>query len=331
MTFLGLGFLIIAATTLFIILIWLFLNRKVFVVLRLVFFIAGYRNLSASIAINPSPNFNHKKDTAALRVITWNVRYFDNNAKHADSPNAVRRKMINYLRNLNADVMLFQDYVDYYGRETYSNISTMRDSLGYKYCYTTKDALGHNSNGDSEQGVAIFSRYPIVDTGKIKYPIQESIGYADIRYKNKTFRVLTTHLLSTGIHPSLEYDDGYRNYDSAMEYSKSVITRLKYFDQVHAQQAELVKQAVLKSPHPVIVTGDFNSVPSSYVYHIIKGNLDDVFVKKGFGLGHTYKGLSKTLRIDYLLVDPSFTILQYTSPRLLLSDHFPVITDLEWK
>ena len=240
--------------------------------------------------------------------------------------------MINYLKDLNADVMLFQDYVDYYSENIFSNISTFRDSLGYTYCYTTKDAGGHNSYGDSETGVALFSKYPITDSGKITYTmVHESVGFIDVLFKNKKVRVFTTHLLSTGIHPSLEYSAGLHEYDSAFLYGKSVIGRLKHYDQIHVRQAAVVKNEVDKSPYPVIVTGDFNSVPSSYVYHTIKGNLQDAFVKKGFGLGHTYQGLSKTLRIDYVLVDDAFSILQVTSPRLKLSDHFPVIADIAWK
>jgi endonuclease/exonuclease/phosphatase family metal-dependent hydrolase len=86
-----------------------------------------------------------------------------------------------------------------------------------------------------------------------------------------------------------------------------------------------------KSPYPNIVSGDFNSVPGSFTYHRIKGDLQDTFLKKGAGLGNTYVGLSPTLRIDYILADKSFDVLQYKSPTLFLSDHFPVIADLKWK
>jgi endonuclease/exonuclease/phosphatase (EEP) superfamily protein YafD len=99
---------------------------------------------------------------------------------------------------------------------------------------------------------------------------------------------------------------------------------------VHAKQAQFIKAAISKSPYPSIIGGDFNSVPSSYVYHTVKGNKQDAFIEKGFGLGHTYYGLSKTLRIDYVLADDAFKVLQVATPTMYLSDHFPIITDISW-
>lgn len=36
-------------------------------------------------------------------------------------------------------------------------------------------------------------------------------------------------------------------------------------------QANVVKQCIDESPYPVLVCGDFNSLPSSYTYHTVKG------------------------------------------------------------
>jgi endonuclease/exonuclease/phosphatase family metal-dependent hydrolase len=69
-------------------------------------------------------------------------------------------------------------------------------------------------------------------------------------------------------------------------------------------------------------------LPTSYVYHTIKGNLLDAFLKEGVGFGQTYIALSPTLRIDYILLDPKFKVTQFTSPRFKASDHFPVVADV---
>jgi len=84
-------------------------------------------------------------------------------------------------------------------------------------------------------------------------------------------------------------------------------------------------------PHPVLLCGDFNDVPNSYTYFHIKGNLQDAFLQKGFGIGRTYTSLSPTLRIDYLLASDHFRVLQCKKVELPYSDHYPVITDVALK
>ncbi|MBL7731929.1 MAG: endonuclease/exonuclease/phosphatase, partial [Chitinophagaceae bacterium] len=74
-----------------------------------------------------------------------------------------------------------------------------------------------------------------------------------------------------------------------------------------------------------------NDVPNSYTYFTIKGNLQDAFLKKGFGIGRTFSAISPTLRIDYILADRSFRVKQFNRIIKKLSDHYMLVTDLELK
>ncbi|HEV3325461.1 MAG TPA: endonuclease/exonuclease/phosphatase family protein, partial [Puia sp.] len=94
-------------------------------------------------------------------------------------------------------------------------------------------------------------------------------------------------------------------------------------------QAVEVRATLDKSPHPGIICGDFNDVPNSYTYATIRGNWQDSWLQKGFGIGRTYVNISPTLRIDYILADPRFTVLQCRKIPLPWSDHNPVEADLE--
>ena len=118
------------------------------------------------------------------------------------------------------------------------------------------------------------------------------------------------------------------NRQRLVKNGRSRIRLLKRYDSIHSRQAELFASVIAKSPYPVIAAGDFNSVPTSYVYHTIKGKLHDAFLRKGFGFGQTYIALSPTLRIDYILVEPRFKVIQATTPSYSASDHFPVIADI---
>jgi endonuclease/exonuclease/phosphatase family metal-dependent hydrolase len=74
-----------------------------------------------------------------------------------------------------------------------------------------------------------------------------------------------------------------------------------------------------------------NAVPSSYTYHLIKSNLQDAFLEAGSGIGTTFYKILPMLRIDYCLPDQRFNVTNCTVIQQKLSDHYPVITDLQWK
>ena len=82
-----------------------------------------------------------------------------------------------------------------------------------------------------------------------------------------------------------------------------------------------------KSPYPPIVCLDMNDVPTSYAYWKIRGNLNDAFLEKGFGIGRTFSSLLPTLRIDYIFAHPAMEVAQMATLNLRFSDHLPVIAD----
>ncbi len=332
-SFLALGYPILVIGMTLLMLLWVFVRWKT-ALLLLIMFLLGYKNLTSTLALNAPQKFNYKKDTTAIRILSWNVRYFNDNSRWV--ADTLRTGIIDFIRYADADIILLQDYSDWLKKQDYfSNVETIRDSLGYKYAFISNDFIDSVSYGGVIKGSAIFSRIPFLDTGKIIYKNitePESIIFADVLFANKKIRLYTTHLISMNIlpHTGLLEEQGKERYDSAYRYSKKIFHTIKYFDLIHANQADFIKTILSKSPYPSIITGDFNSVPSSYVYHTIKGNKQDAFIKKGFGLGHTYYGLSKTLRIDYILADKSFKYSQFTSPVLYASDHFPLIADIKW-
>ncbi len=329
MTFLALAFPITTSAFLLFITTWGFIKKKIAVLLFFVLLL-GYSNITSTIAINRPKDFDLKKNSSSFRLLSWNVRHFSNNARHAESPSSIRRQMINYIKQVNADVLLFQEFTEYNSPAIYSNINVLQDSMGYKYCYVGGDDVQYPSWGKTESGGAIFSRYPITDTGRINFAgliTPESLLYADIDFGGRKVRFLTAHLVSINLAKAQIYRED-KKIDSAFIYHSSTFTKLKHFDSLHSEQAEIISDAISRSNYPVIFSGDLNSVPSSYVYHTINGDLQDAFLEKGFGLGRTYYTVSPTLRIDYMFADRKLKIKQFTCPPVYLSDHFPLITDL---
>ncbi|MCY7423095.1 MAG: endonuclease/exonuclease/phosphatase family protein, partial [Chitinophagaceae bacterium] len=213
-----------------------------------------------------------------------------------------------------------------------SNIKLF-DSIGYKYYYLPKDDFQVNGDMTSTFGSIIISKTPITDTHRVNFPSapHESIVFGDVIFNSRKVRLATMHLVSLDLGAPDDRSEFYGRVDQNFLLRKSRMQKLKFYDSIHASQAEFVRQLLDKSPYPVIISGDFNSVPGSYTYHKIKGNLQDCFVEKGYGFGRTFSGLSPTLRIDYIMADKQFKVRQYTAPAMYLSDHFPVVTDVTWK
>ena len=110
----------------------------------------------------------------------------------------------------------------------YPNLDYMRDSLHYPYYY-----YSYEIDGDKQfTGNAIFSRYPIIDSGMIRYPrptLPEALMHADIRLKNRIVRVYTTHLQSVQLHKT-DYDkiDKIKEGDEGIvSNSKTIFSKVK--------------------------------------------------------------------------------------------------------
>ncbi len=330
LSFLTLGFVFTAFSMVVITIYWFFTNRRIGFLLLIVL-LFGYKNLSALYAFNFSA-FNQTKARGDLRILDWNVRHFVENGKMYDRPHAVRRKMFAYIQQMDPDVIMMQEFMEINSRDQYSNLKLF-DSLGYKYYYLPGDEFQVHIGITSVFGTAILSKTPISDTQRFHFPSAptESIIFGTINFNGRKVRLASMHLASLELGAPDNHSEFYGRVDKNFLLKKTRLEKIKYYDGIHAKQAEFVRELLDKSPEPIVLSGDFNSVPGSYTYHKIKGNLQDCFIKKGYGFGRTFSGLSPTLRIDYILVDRQFKVRQFTSPALYLSDHFPLIADLSWK
>ena len=81
------------------------------------------------------------------------------------------------------------------------------------------------------------------------------------------------------------------------------------------------------SRHPVIICGDFNDTPLSYAYHRLSKGRKDSFKEAGKGFAATFAPLWPLLRIDYILFPKEFSGISHHTPRINLSDHYPVIAE----
>ncbi len=329
-SFAGLGFAIVFILLVLFLLFWIVVNPR-YVLISLLALAIGWKAIAVFFAFHPAQTFTQQKQPKTLRVLSWNVARFIELKKNNNKGSQTRLEMMQQIKAQNADVLCLQEFYHATNKGLYNNIDTIK-AMGYPYFYYSWDGDG----GMQWFGQIIFSRFPIIDTGLVRYPrpgMPETLINADIIFSGDTIRFYTTHLQSVQFKK-----EDYRSLqeiknreDSLLQNSRSIFSKLKRGFIFRARQADIVKAITANSPHPYIITGDFNDVPNTYTYFTIRGNLQDAFLKKGFGVGRTYSGISPTLRIDYILATNHFFVEQFNRFPKKLSDHYMLVADLRLK
>jgi endonuclease/exonuclease/phosphatase family metal-dependent hydrolase len=330
-SFLGLAFPFMLLMIILIIAGWLILLKYRFALINGLVLLLSFKSIVVFFAFHHT-RFNYKKDPSSIRVATWNVDRFIEMKRNNNKGSQTRLNMLDLLKQQDADVLCLQEFHTSTLPDYYDNITPIQKELGYPYYYFSFDTDGDSLYYSS----IIFSRYPIIDSGLIRYPrptLPDVLLHADIKVNKDTVRIYTTHLQSLQL--------GKKDYerinkiksaeDSLLSNSRSILSKLKRGISNRSIQADIISDVLEDSPHPVLFCADLNDIPNSYTYHTVRGNMQDAFLKKGFGIGRTFTGLSPTLRIDYIFADDHFKIKQFNRIVKSLSDHYMLVADVELK
>lgn len=313
----------------FSILFWLIVKPKL-ALISIVTLLIGWQQISVFFALHAKAEFVKTKDKNVIRIVDWNVQSFNGLTKNKETKKHIREDAAATIIQLQPDIICLQEFNTSHLQGVQSD-NLLLFAKNYPYHYFSKDYK--RSNGMYQSGCIIFSKYQIIDSGRIKYRVAESLIYADVVKDKDTFRIYTTHLQSfkfrkedyDGMEKIAEQDE------EALVASKNIFIKMKLAFKRRGVQAKTVKEELDKYTLPSVVCGDFNDVPNSYTYFHIKGNRQDAFLEKGFGIGRSFIALAPTLRIDYILPDNNFEIKQFDMVDEGLSDHIMLVTDLVLK
>lgn len=190
---------------------------------------------------------------------------------------------------------------------------------------------------DQSYTVAIYSTYPILQSGGLVFErIPEQIyarysaQFADIALDSDTIRFINVHLSSTGVRDgdmSVE-----PNREDLMETGSFVAKKIAKSDKRRGLQSEHLLDWVEQSPYPVILTGDFNSVPGGNLYARLLLKLSDPYIFHGHGGMGSFEPLKRRylpIKIDWTLHSPEIKATGQHIDHVHLSDHFPLITTFD--
>ena len=275
---------------------WL-LNVRKQLLLSLIVLLIGFQHVISLYKFSGSKQVDDAKN---IIVMNYNVRLF-NVFEWIPDINA-GKKISQFIAEKKPDIISMQDYRP--DKELALNGYEKFESI---------------SGGKIINGLAIFSKFPIINKGTIEFPNTfNNAIFADIVKDNDTIRVYNIHLQSFKIDVS---SDPLRK-----ETSENLFKRVDKTFGLQQSQTELFLKHKAKSPYKVIISGDFNNTAYSYVYKEIKAGMKDAFVEAGNGFGRTFDFRFFPVRIDYIMVDDSFEVNGFKTFDVKYSDHYPIVS-----
>ena len=229
-------------------------------------------------------------------------------------------KMMDWFANDSSTIKCVQEFSSNERKPEYSVFKKMQ-AAGYSWFST--EAPGAKIPKGNKSRLAIFSKFPIINTGI--FPINIATGnhgiYADIKWHNDTIRIYDVRLFSMSI-PLHKYQDT-DQYESKM---KHLIRKLKNGSINRSIEIDHLINHVEKCPYPYVICGDFNGIPYGYNYRKLSAHFNDAFDEAGRGFGFTFN--SKTvffLRIDHQFYGNGLAPERLQVGRgMAISDHFPI-------
>lgn len=323
--FFGLAYPPLLLANVILIVYWL-LRKSKWALLSTICILTGWNVLNNNIGFRLPVTKVKKSDSGSIRVMNYNVHDFKKYG--ADNDISTKHDILEIIDHQQPDIIGFEEFYTR-KRGQYALLDSLKKILKTRHCYF-QPFQGNKTDG---LGMAIFSKYPIVNTGLIwlneKFNLNQCI-YADIKKQESIFRIYIIHLQSIRFDPEdYKYLDSVSKKGKAdMLSSRRIGGKLKRAFIKRSEQVVHLKKYLVACPYPYIVTGDFNDTPSSFALNQMSKGLKNAFREKGSGLGRTYNGDFPNYQIDYILTTKNFDVLSYGIIRKKLSDHYPVYSDL---
>ena len=263
-----------------------------------------------------------------FKIISWNVIH-TNDLRQPDYPG---NRAVEFMINSKADIICmtevrnFEDDLPHFSQG-------LKDSLFYIYPYKA----GLNSTD-----IKVISKYPVKRLEKIGYDSKGMARYDFYEFnfpKEKKLVVAMVHLYSYGLSEEermvvTDINSVETAKSSVREFKGSIRQKLGEAFKTRAVDAVKLREELddISKDIPLIVCGDFNDVPASWTYNIIRGDdLRDAYSETNFGPAITYNLHAFYFHIDQMLYRGPLEAIDLTIGKINTSDHYPLIGEFEFK
>ena len=268
--------------------------------LSLISLLIGYFSFGSLYKFSASTKIENPQN---FKVMNYNVRLF--NLYEWIPEQGIETKIVDFIKMESPDVLSIQEY------HPHKHI----DLSFFKYKF---EKLSGNK---TKYGQAIFSKFPILNSGSVEFPnTANNAIFADVVKGKDTIRIYNIHLESLRIDTNVE--------NLKKEDSERVFKKISTTFKMQQLQTELFLMHKKQCNYKMVICGDFNNTAFSYVYRQIRGDLNDTFKEAGNGFGRTYDFKFFPVRIDFIFADDAFNVNGFKAYNEHYSDHFPIMTTL---
>lgn len=315
----GLTFPIFLVIDICFLLFWLIIQKYKFALLPLTALLFCHSQIHTYFPIN-----FHTRNVpeGSFKVLSYNIMGF-NGAVKKEGENPI----LNYLKESGADILCLQEYQTIESPR-YLRQKDVENALK-DYPYHRIHTVGKGKNHSNR--IACYSKFPILTAHELDYASEYngSIAY-ELKIGEDTLLLINNHLESNKLtkEDKVVYEEMFKDPETERVKSgaRLLIRKLAEASALRSPQADSIAREIASSPHPyIIVCGDFNDTPISYVHRVISRNLNDAFTQSGCGLGISYNQNKFYFRIDNILASKNLKSYNCTVDRSIKeSDHYPI-------
>ena len=321
LSLIGFAFPIMAVANIIFIPLWLIADRQ-----KTLLPIAALAIVWSPLREYAPVNIDRQPPEGSIKVLTYNTLGMGMERatpEEREQPS----KVLSYLIRSGADIICLQEYSYLAGQDSLWNIV---DSI-----YSHRDTIVTNAVcRDVSETVAIFSKFPIIRKEHIPiYTRGNSIGAFVLNIKGEEVHVVNAHLETVGLsYADKDVIDSMRHMQMPLREmipaAKRIVRKVKASSALRSPQADAVYAYIkVHQGRSMIVCGDFNDHPLSYVHQTIQSSLTDCHRTAGLGTDFTYPTMK--VRIDNILCSNHWKPYRCRVDRsITASDHYPMSTYL---
>ena len=319
--YLGLGFPVFCFLNVAFTFYWLFIHEWRFIWIGLLAFVLCWGQVKLYFPVHAPVEEIPQERT--IKLLTYNIMSFAYKEHTDEHPNPV----IEYIAQSDADIVCLQEYAE----DTHANYLTKRKIYRALKMYPYRSIIYLGKTGRLRSGIAVFSKFPIEKSRRIKYDSEFNGSSLHIVRlpEDKKLLLVNNHLESFKL--TTEDRTRYAAFlkgtaSDNLEFLKgSLQQKLGTAFKIRAAQAQKVAEVVRETESDyVVVCGDFNDTPISYAHHTLQQGLVDAFSESGCGMGISYNQNCFWFRIDHILHSSNMKSLNCTVDDIDYSDHYPI-------
>lgn len=310
-----------AIATILLTLLWLLMRRFIFMAFGVLTLVACAGPLTYAMPVKFPKSAEDGEQT--FRIISWNVLHTDD----IREPDSKTNRAVEYMINSGADVICLAELDNFSPAELKKASPALIDSLIRMYPFRA---------GLSSMDIKIISKYPVDRSGisLVSETGRHRFDFFKVYFpKGNVLNIGMVHLYSYDLSEEerqvvkeMKTVDGAKA--SVRELKGTILSKLRNAFRRRAENARDLRAAIdgIRPTAPLIVCGDFNDVPASWTYNLVKGDdMRDAYAETNLGPTFTYNLHGFYFHIDQMLYRGPLKALNLKVGKINTSDHYPLI------